>query len=147
MKISTRQNRLLHVAKRKLGLTEDMYRTALVNVAGVTSATELDQAGFDAVMALFEHCGFKPMEKTGPNYGARPGMASFAQLEFIRSLWAEYCVFRSWFDDDRKTMDAALDTWLSNHSKVSSLRFVTGPHAAKIITALKSMCSDKRKAA
>jgi len=78
------------------------------HVAGVTSWTEPDRTGpdrvrggfgagsgrvrggFGAVMGFMEYPGFRPLQKFGPDYGARPGMASFAQLELIRALWAEW---------------------------------------------------------
>ena len=75
MTISKQQKALLHVAKGKLGLDDDLYRQALIRIAGVTSSTELDQAGFEAVMGFFEYCGFRPLGKGAPRYGNRPGMA------------------------------------------------------------------------
>jgi hypothetical protein len=48
--ISKAQKAILHVAKAKLAVPDDQYRTILVQVAGVTSSTELDQAGFEGVM-------------------------------------------------------------------------------------------------
>jgi len=52
--------------------------------------TELDGDGFEAMMGLFEYLGFRPLVSQGPSYGARPGMASFAQIELIRALSREY---------------------------------------------------------
>lgn len=90
MSISRKQQALLHVAKARLDLSEETYRTALAQVAGVTSSAELDQDGFTAMMGLFEYLGFSPTKAQGQNFGVRPGMASFAQIELIRVLWAEY---------------------------------------------------------
>lgn len=52
---SKRQLALLHSLKGKLGIPEADYRRALLLVGGVTSATELDEKGFDSMVALFEH--------------------------------------------------------------------------------------------
>lgn len=130
MTLSNKQKAILHVAKAKLDLSDAEYRAALVHVAGVTSATELDKAGFDAIMGLFEYLGFAPLTRTGQDYGARPGMASFAQLELIRAIWTEYTDHR---DED------ALNKWLLRTFKVSSLRFLRKDAAGKAITALKAM--------
>ena len=130
MTLSNRQKALLHVAKTKLGLDDDLYRLALVRLAGVTSSTELDQDGFDAVMGFFEQCGFNPTRRTGPNYGARPGFASPAQCELIRALWQEW---------SGQPDAPGLDTWLRRTFKVDSLRFLTAADAPKAITALKAM--------
>jgi hypothetical protein len=135
MSLSNKQKALLHVAKSKLELSDAEYRSALVHIAGVTSSTELDQDGFTAMMALFEHLGFAPLTATGADYGARPGMASFAQIELIRTIWAEYT---------HGADEAALNKWLLRSFKVSSLRFVTKDTARKAITGLRMM---KRRAA
>jgi phage gp16-like protein len=138
MSLSHKQLALLHVAKTKLGLDDATYRTALIRLGGVTTATELDQEGFEALLAFFEYSGFRPLERTGPDYGIRPGMASFAQLELIRQLWVEW---------SGSGIDNGLDTWLKAHFKRDSLRFVTKADAARIITALRAMKARKQQAA
>lgn len=137
MSISKRQIALLHVAKSRVGLSDKHYRCALVEVAGVTSSTELDAHGFDAMMGLFEWMGFKPLAPRGEDYGARTGMASFAQIQLIRTIWAEY---------SSGAQEDALNKWLERSFKVSSLRFLSAAVAPKVITALKAM-KARRKAA
>jgi phage gp16-like protein len=131
MPLSKRQTALIHVAKTQLGLDDDLYRAVLVNLCGVTSSKELDQAGFDTVMGFFEWRGFKPMTPNGANYGPRPGMASYAQLELIRALWAEY--------SRGNAGESELNKWLVRCFKLSSLRFLDKATATKVITALKAM--------
>ena len=138
--ISKAQKAILHVAKVKLGLDDDLYRQALVRIAGVTSSIELDQPGFEAVMGFFEYCGFRPLGKGAPRYGNRPGMATFAQLELIRELWREV-------HDTVECDDAALMGWLRKYHKVDSLRFLTLDGARKSITALKAGSVRPRRAA
>lgn len=135
MTLSNKQKAVLHVAKSKLKLTDAQYRSALVQIADATSSTELDQGGFEAMMGFFEYLGFAPMVSRGADYGSRPGMASFAQIELIRVIWSEYT---NGADED------ALNKWLLRSFKVSSLRFVTKPAAQKAIAALKHM---KRRSA
>lgn len=81
-------------------------------------------------MGFFEYCGFAPLQAKGPSFGARPGMASFAQIEFIRTLWWEYTYERN---------EESLNKWLERCFKISSLRFLKAEVAPKVITALKSM--------
>jgi hypothetical protein len=131
MTITTRQIRLIKVACRALGLTDEEYRASLVHLAGVESSTQLDHAGFEALMGFFEWKGFKPLVAKGPSYGNRPGMASFAQIELIRAVWVEYT--------QGKGDEGSLNKWLERCFKVSSLRFVTKEAAPKAITALKAM--------
>lgn len=131
MTISKRQIALLHVAKARLGLSDAEYRSTLVELAGVTTSLDLDRAGFEVIMGYFEWRGFVPVRARGPNYGQRPGMVTFAQLDLIRALWAEWTKGQGTED--------GLNTWLERCFKVSSLRFLTMDGARKVITALKAM--------
>lgn len=131
MSISNNQLKLLWTAKGKLGLSDVELRLALVEIAGVTSTKELDGDGFSALMGFFEYLGFKPLTARGPNYGNRPGMATFAQIELVRSLWQEYTLGKS--DED------AFNRWLERYWKISSLRFLTKANAPRVIMALKAM--------
>lgn len=133
MSLNTKQYALIAIARKKLGISEDEYRSALALIAGVSSTTELDQDGFTVMMGYFEWRGFAPERANGPNYGDRPGMASLAQLELIRTLWREYTRFTG--------TEASLSKWLKHTFKITSLRFLTLTDARKAITALKAMKS------
>ncbi|MGR3503287.1 hypothetical protein [Pseudaestuariivita sp.] len=69
MKITPNMLKLFWVAVRKLGLSDATVRTALVQMAGVTSSKELDRAGFDAMMGFFQYCGLDPVTPQGQDYG------------------------------------------------------------------------------
>lgn len=133
MSITNNQLKLLHTAKGKVEMTEATFRSALTQIAGVTSSKELDTDGFEAMMGFMEYCGFTPLTARGPNFGDRPGMASFAQIELIRVLWHEYTHGKAGEDE--------LNKWLERYWKVSSLRFLRSQNAPKVITALKAMKS------
>lgn len=137
MTVNRAQLALIHVAVGKLGLTDEQYRSALAEIGGVTTSKDLDRDGFDAMMGYFQWLGFDPAAPKGQNYEDRTGMATWPQLELIRSLWRE--ITRRAHDGE-----AELNKWLLSKFKVSSLRFVTKEQAPKIITALKAM---KRRAA
>lgn len=138
MSLTNPQKAILHVAKTKLRLSDDFYRSALGEIAGVTSSTELDRTGFEAMMGFFEYLGFRPMEGKGPNYGERAGMASWAQIELIRALWREL-PHQAYHGEDE------LNKWLLRSFKLSSLRFLRKETAPKIITALKAMKAYQAK--
>jgi hypothetical protein len=130
--------RLIHVARRQLGLAEEDYRSILSLYGGVSSATMLDQDGFTAVMDRFAALGFHSMSKRRP-LPVRVGMASPGQVQFIRQLWAEFT--------QGAGTDASLGTWLERQFKVSALRFVTAELAPKVIAALKVMKTKKAQRA
>lgn len=52
------QRNLIHAARKALSLTDAAYRTVLRSVAKVESSTDLDNAGFERVMAVFEEQGY-----------------------------------------------------------------------------------------
>ena len=132
MTITTNQIKLIWVAKRRVGMADDDFRAALVHLTGVASVKELDSDGLDVLMGFFEYCGFRPSTPRGPNFGTRPGMASFAQIELIRSLWHEYT-------GEVYDTEDQLNAWMERYWKISSLRFLTSADAPKVITALKAM--------
>lgn len=133
MSLSKKQIAILHIGKSKMGWSDEMYRSALVHIAGVTSSKELDRAGFEAMMGYYDFMGFNPTRADGPDFGDRPGMASFAQCELIRQLWHEYTRGEAGSEQ--------LNKWLMRTFKISSLRFLTRGKAGHAITALKAMKS------
>jgi len=90
MTLSTKQIAFIKVAVKSLGWSDETYRSVLAQLGGVTTSKDLDKTGIEALLGFFEYCGFKPLGAKGPSYGERAGMASFAQIELIRTLWAEY---------------------------------------------------------
>ena len=129
MTVTHSQRVLIHLAAKDRGLTDDHYRSALAQIGGVTSSKDLDREGFDAMMGYFDYIGFAPIAAKGPNYGARDGMASFAQMELIRSLWSEITRRPHAGEDE-------FNKWLLAKFKVSALLFVKKDTAQKVTTAL-----------
>lgn len=59
MPIGRKKKAVVHIAKEELHLDEESYRQILKGVAGVESATQLTEAGFEKVMKRFQEMGFK----------------------------------------------------------------------------------------
>ena len=139
MALTTNQIGILHVAKRQLGLSDDAYRDALRLNGGVESSTQLDLAGFKAVMTHFEACGFVSTANRR-NYGKRKGMmATAAQVGFVRDLWAEWT--------DGEGTEKGLAAFLQKHYGVAHVRFLDRAAVGKAITGLKRMVARKKAAA
>jgi phage gp16-like protein len=60
--ISKDKIKVIHVAKKQVGMTEDEYRDLLGSV-GASSSTELTKDAFGKVMARFEALGFRTTSK------------------------------------------------------------------------------------
>jgi phage gp16-like protein len=82
-KIREREIKLIHVAKRELGLDDDTYRDMLFAVARVRSAKDLDWTGRKKVLDHLKASGFKV--KLPP----RSKNADDARYRKIRALWSE----------------------------------------------------------
>lgn len=134
MGISREKLSLIHVAKAKLGMAEEDYRAQLRDMAGVDSAAALDDAGFERLMQRFEALGFQS-NRAKRGYGRRPGMATPAQVEYIRHLWTEYT------GGDN---EASLNHWLEHSFGVTALRFVDEDVAGDALTALKAMVARRK---
>lgn len=134
MAISKSQKAVIHVAKSQLQMADEDYRAMLMRAAGVSSSTELDDAGFDRVMAEFERLGFRhPRQRE--QEARREGFATPKQLGRIRALWKEY----SGGDDELK-----LGKWLEEKFHISSVRFVKDWQAGKVVAVLTGMAAWRR---
>ena len=62
--MTRKQLALIHVAKRELGLSEDIYRSLLEGV-GVRSSKDLTSRQFDELLTTLKRAGFQHKPKTG----------------------------------------------------------------------------------
>lgn len=136
--ICTSKLKLVHVARRQLGLAEEDYRAMLMLHGGVTSATLLNQQGFTALMDRFKALGFYSTSPRRP-LSQRNGMASPGQTALIRHLWAECTAGDG--------TDSSLGKWLERQFNVSSLHFVSAELAPKVVGGLKGMLRQNAKRA
>lgn len=154
MTISKSKKAVLHVAKAKLDMADEAYRALLMRVGGVASSVNLDEQGFDHVMAEFARLGFIAKgslnrltdssdgmpDRTEPSlrstYGARNGMATTAQIKTIRDLWREFCGA----DDEFR-----IGRWMEKHFHVSHVRFLDNVKAGKVIAVLIKMTRSAEK--
>ncbi|MFK5892853.1 MAG: regulatory protein GemA [Pseudomonadota bacterium] len=134
MTMSKSQLGVIHIAKKKLGMTEEEYRALLNGVAGVDSSKDLDELGFDAVMQRFAKLGFKSSFRK-KQYGYREGMATPDQLQYIRYLWSQYTGDYN---------ESSLNHFVENKFGITNLRFLTIDKVGKIISALRAMSNRKK---
>lgn len=136
MTLPASKTRIIHVAKSQLGLDDAAYRDLLWRLTGVRSSRELTPSGFELLMRRFAELGFRSTSRLKP-LPARAGMATPAQVQKMRALWAEFT--------DGKGTELSLGRWLDGHFKVSSVRFVDAELAQQVIGGMVLML--KRKAA
>jgi phage gp16-like protein len=133
MSLSKPKLALLHIAKKQLNLSDPEYRAILHEAAGVSSACDLEDDGFERVLAHFQALGFKTLREQR-SFGDRPGMATPAQLELIRDRWRQFTGGH----------DEGLEHWIEKWFGISALRFLNSAAAHKALTALKRMALYRR---
>lgn len=111
----------IHIAKQQLGLDEETYREVLRNVAGVTSAANLDAAGRRKVLDHFRAHGWQSRSKGRP----RPAGDRQSLIAKIRAQLAAA---------DRP--DAYADGMARHMFKVDRFEWCTPDQLRRIVAAL-----------
>lgn len=126
---------IVHVARSRLGMDETAYRALLARCAGVQSAKELDEAGFEAVMSEMKRLGFSSGDNTRKPKAAL-GMATPRQLSAIRACWHRY----SGANDL-----GAMHRFIEEKFGVSHTRFLDSSTAGKVVSVLQSMVAWRER--
>ena len=80
----------IHIAKKDLDLSDDIYRDILWHAGKVESAADLDWQGRRAVLERFKELGWKPAAKKSAPVGAKTRRpADDPQSRMLRGLWIE----------------------------------------------------------
>ena len=135
MKFNKKLNliKLIHVAKTKLGLEDDVYRDILESTTGKTSSKLLTPAQLEAVLDRLKQLGFEVESK---NKTGVQNLASDAQSKLIRHLWLQL------YDAGqvKNGSELALAKFVENRVHVSALQFLSTRHADMIINHLRQWC-------
>ena len=135
MKFNKKANliKLIHVAKTKLGLEDDVYRDILESTTGKTSSKLLTPAQLEAVLDRLKQLGFEVESK---NKTGVKNLASDAQSKLIRHLWLQL------YDAGqvKNGSEKALAKFIENRVKVSALQFLSTESADMVINHLRQWC-------
>jgi len=136
MTLTHKQLGFLHVMMQQNNIEDAEYRDLLEEGAGVTSASELNNEGLNGVLELMDALGYAVNRSNPtPQFGARPGMATEKQIDFIYSLSGEI------FGENNET---AFQHWLEHMFHISHPRFLNQSIASKAIEGLKAMKKKNR---
>jgi len=138
--VSRGQIKLIHLAKGRLGLSQEEYVEILLLFGGVRSSKELDPEGFFRVMEHFRELGFEahfsgifaPPGETHKKPGVLIEMVTPGQRALIRQLESEL----GWADNP-----ARLENFIIKRFSIKRIR--TKVQAIKVIEALKAMLERK----
>lgn len=120
------------VARRQLGLEDDVYRALLADRYGVDSSTKLSITNLEDLIAHFCRCGWEPKRRTKskglvkgqrkPFYAVPDSDPNWRQKRYIAGMWAALG-----FDpadlDTRCRRQFGVDKfgWLSNQTSLQTL--------------------------
>lgn len=116
---------VIHIVKKELGASDKEYRDTLEKVAGVRSAKELDEAGFQRLMRYFARSG---------HYRANREGITFRQRMYIKHL----------------VEDLAWDTvhyanFLKKYYKTAEVGTLSKKEGSKVIESLKHILAGREK--
>lgn len=124
-----RLKRLVHVAKRELGMDDDSYREALHAATGKRSTSGMSVAELDAVMLHMKRCGFKVRLNPKPS---RP-LDLRAESRKIRALW----ILLRDLGAIQNSSEEALGAYIKRMTGVDALQWINGQQAERVIEGLK----------
>lgn len=122
--------RLIHVAKRDLGMAEDAYRDALrAGSGGKDSSSAMTIPELEKTLSHFKRCGFKIRAKAKPS---RP-LAQHPEDKKIRALW----LFLHELGVVNNPSEEALAGYVKRITKVDALQWINGDQSLALIESLK----------
>lgn len=113
--------KIVHVARRELKLTDEVYRTILLQKGGAESAKNMSAAQLQKVIDCFKAQGFKITAKASPAKGAAAvKLADNAEARKARAMWLTLHAI----GQVRDPSEAALLAYTRRMCKVDRLEWV-----------------------
>lgn len=113
---------VIHIVKKELQISEEEYRATLEKVAGVHSARELDNPGFQRLMRYFAR---------SKHYRASPEGITFRQRMYIKHLL-----------QDLAWEETHYINFLKKYYKTTTTRSLSKKDASKVIESLKHILGN-----
>lgn len=128
-KIREREIRLIKIAQRELHMDDATYRSMLMAIARVKSATELDWTGRKKVLDHLKACGFKV--KSSPAPASKHG--DDGRYRKIRALWTQLRKMQAVEQDT----DQAVRAYIKRTTGKDDFQFLNQHQIATVIESLK----------
>lgn len=124
--------RLVHVAKREIGLSDDDYRAVLEGAAGKSSCAEMSVSELNEVLQAMKNLGFK-VKKLETKEIEIGWDTSRKQMDYIKGMWVLVA---------RDKSDRALYRFVKRIVGADHPRFMRSADSQKVIIALRKMMAD-----
>lgn len=124
----------IHIGKKDLGLSDDIYRDILREAGKVESSKDLDWRGRQAVLDRFKELGWKPKAaRKAVGAGSSRPLADDPQSKKIRALWIELHETGK----VKNPAESALAAYVKRMTGVATLQWLSTAQASTVIEALK----------
>ena len=124
--------KLIHVARRELGIDDDTYRLMLAGMKGLDGATSTADLSVPNLLRVLEQLKQKGF-KVRPNKTQKRTMADDGQSKKIRSIWLTLRDLGALRDPSEE----ALAKFVLSMTGVEALQWLNGAQASKVIENLK----------
>jgi len=124
--------RLIHVAKRELGLDDETYRALLHGSVRKESTSAMTVPELERVIDRMKRAGFKVRTKRPTSRQSRP-LAQYPEAKKIRALWLFLYELGAVSDPS----EAALASYVKRITKVDALQWLNGYQTEVVIETLK----------
>ena len=125
--------RVVHVAKRELGLDEEAYRDVLQSATGKRSTSDMAEFELRRLLDHLKTCGFKVKSARKSARKHDVPMDQHEQSRKIRALWLQLADMGI----IRDPSEAALCRWIKRETGVEALAWLDGDQASHSIEKLK----------
>ncbi|WP_286807718.1 MULTISPECIES: gp16 family protein [unclassified Marinimicrobium] len=140
--------KLIHVARRELGMADESYRMMLANIpalGGKTSSADLSINGLEIVLEQLKAKGFKikPKRPAPSRSGHSRPLADDSQSRMIRHLWLKLHDLGAVRDPSER----AMGTFICRMVKIEALQWLSTDEASRVIEHLKKWHNRVEKCA
>jgi phage gp16-like protein len=132
----------IHIAKKQLGLDDDLYRDVLAAVAnGKTSCANMNVTELQSVLDHFKAKGFKTVKsKKAGRLSPPSGTAKLPEIDKIRAIWITMAQHGIVKDSSETALNAyvkRMTSTLNQGAGVESVAWVNPSQAIRVLEALK----------
>ncbi len=121
----------VHVAKKQLGMADEVYRDMLEAQFGTRTSADLTIGQLERLIGLFERGGWQAPERHASGADNR---ATEPQIALIKVRWAEFARHPDW---------SAFERWLRRYWKRDRVEWLTREEASKVIATLDRMIAKQ----
>ncbi len=128
----------IHIAKKELGYSDDLYRDVLERITGQRSSAKMTDRQHIAVIKEFKRLGWKPIPGGKKQNGGKNKWREPSDNPMHRKIWAlgkELDRLGYW----KQTWKVALRKFVKSETGVDDIDWLETRQASNVIEALKSI--------